>query len=175
FVPFQEKVCLTENECLPLEPDLTDLLASTTVSVERRSLAWAAWHNTLGKKFRPLYIEYTQLKNKLAKVHGYSDYGAELRDRYGKITYDQDVKFLYEGVLELYQELHAYVRRRLNDFYKVNQEKYLRQDLLGDMWGRFWVNLYSIAVPYQGRPSLDAFPRRNRKPDKAELHGEEDV
>jgi len=34
----------------------------------------------------------------------------------------------------------------------------LPQHLLGDMWGRFWSNLYSIAVPYPDEPSLDVTP-----------------
>lgn len=30
------------------------------------------------------------------------------------------------------------------------------QHLLGDMWGRFWSNLYPISVPFPNRPNLDA-------------------
>lgn len=25
----------------------------------------------------------------------------------------------------------------------------------GDMWGRFWTNLYTLAVPYPAKPNID--------------------
>ena len=27
--------------------------------------------------------------------------------------------------------------------------------LIGDMWGRFWTNLYSLTVPFKHKPSID--------------------
>ncbi|CAG7727752.1 unnamed protein product, partial [Allacma fusca] len=150
-----ERVCLGPKDCLLLKPGLISLLSSIKEPMERKKKAWIAWHDTVGRKFRPLYIEYKKLKNKLAVVRGYRDYGEDLRDRYGKISFDQEVKLLYEGILPLYKELHAYVRRRLNDHYKLEQPKYIKQHLLGDMWGRFWTHLYSIAVPFLGRTQHD--------------------
>lgn len=44
---------------------------------------------------------------------------------------------------------------RLLNIWDYFSLEYLPQHLLGDMWGRFWTNLYKIAVPYPAEPSLD--------------------
>ncbi|POI32746.1 hypothetical protein CIB84_003501, partial [Bambusicola thoracicus] len=58
----------------------------------------------------------------------------------------------------LYQQLHAYVRHRLEQVYGselINPTGCLPAHLLGDMWGRFWTNLYNLTVPYPDKPNID--------------------
>ncbi|MEQ2197613.1 hypothetical protein XENOCAPTIV_000940 [Xenoophorus captivus] len=54
-------------------------------------------------------------------------------------------------------ELHAYVRARLMEVYPghIDPEGHLPAHLLGDMWGRFWTNLYPLSVPYPDKPDID--------------------
>ena len=66
-----------------------------------------------GEKVQPLYSEFVHLKNKLAKIRGYEDYGAELRDKYETEGFRDQVLELYHELEPLYRELHAYVRRKL--------------------------------------------------------------
>jgi hypothetical protein len=63
--------------------------------------------------------------------------------------------------LPYYLELHAYVRRKLYDVYGpdvVDLEGPIPAHLLGDMWGRFWNNIYGATEPFPGQPSVDPTP-----------------
>ncbi|OXA37372.1 Angiotensin-converting enzyme [Folsomia candida] len=103
-------------------------------------------------------MQYVELKNKLAVHNGYADYGDRLRQKYEDPEFESDVDNLYTEMRPLYLHLHAYVRRKLFDTYGgeiIDLKGTLPQSLLGDMWGRFWVNLYSIGEPFPGEPSMD--------------------
>jgi len=160
----QAKVCRGEGqqeECLALEPELTVLLAESTNATERL-WAWEGWHNLVGRTLKTLYQQYVELKNKLAQVNGYTDYGDELRQKYETTTFESDVQELYEEMKPLYLELHAYIRRKLYETYGpdvVDIKGTLPQHLLGDMWGRFWTNLYQFSVPFPDRPAIDPTPQ----------------
>ena len=71
----------------------------------------------------------------------------------------------------LYRELHAFTRRKLHQLHpdqvpqssncslgtsvyclQVKVEGPLTAHLLGDMWGRFWNNLYPILQPFKELP-----------------------
>lgn len=62
-------------------------------------------------------LQYVDLKNKLARVNGYADYGDELRQKYETSTFESDIRSLYDEMRPLYLELHAYVRRKLLETY----------------------------------------------------------
>uniref|UniRef100_A0A8C9FMG3 Angiotensin-converting enzyme n=1 Tax=Pavo cristatus TaxID=9049 RepID=A0A8C9FMG3_PAVCR len=98
----------------------------------------------------------------------YSDYGDYWRANYEtdypeeyKYSRDQlvqDVEKTFEQIKPLYQQLHAYVRHRLEQVYGselINPTGCLPAHLLGDMWGRFWTNLYNLTVPYPDKPNID--------------------
>ena len=65
------------------------------------------------KLFRPLYIRYVELKNKLAQLNGYNDLGDEWRKRYETEDFETDILNIYEEMQPLYLQLHAYIRRKL--------------------------------------------------------------
>lgn len=48
---------------------------------------------------------------------GYADTGAYWRSWYEMDTFDQEVKRLFEQLKPLYEQLHAFVRRRLKKQY----------------------------------------------------------
>lgn len=66
-----------------------------------------------------VFPQYVELKNRLAKVNNFSDYGEEWRDRYEDLKYDETVKVLYDQMLPLYKKLHAYVRHKLAKHYQT--------------------------------------------------------
>ncbi|OXA60176.1 Angiotensin-converting enzyme [Folsomia candida] len=157
----QGKVCRLnpsgEEECLSLEPELTLLMADSRNASERL-WAWDGWRREVSRKIKPLYFQYVELKNKLAVVNGFNDYGDQLRQKYEDPEFESDIHSLYEEMNPLYLQLHAYVRRKLYETYGpdvINLNGTLPQSVLGDMWGRFWANLYSIGVPFPDQPSLD--------------------
>ena len=57
------------------------------------------------------------LKNKRAKLNGYSDYGDQWRQKYDSTTFEETVIELYSEMEPLYKQLHAYVRRKLFEVY----------------------------------------------------------
>jgi hypothetical protein len=58
-----------------------------------------------------------ELKNKLAVLNGFTDYGDQLRQKYEDPEFESDVRRLYDEMKPLYLELHAYIRRKLYETY----------------------------------------------------------
>ncbi|KAM4047476.1 angiotensin-converting enzyme 2 [Anomaloglossus baeobatrachus] len=164
-----QTVCSPDGlSCLPFEPGL-DRIMLESQDYHERLWAWEGWRVEAGKRMRKLYEEYVDLENEAAKLNQYHDYGAYWRGNYKTVTDDakyqysgedlmNDVEKTFEKIVPLYKELHAYVRSKLHRHYGpeyINPEGGLPAHLLGDMWGRFWTNLYPLVVPYPDRESID--------------------
>ncbi|KAG8001285.1 Angiotensin-converting enzyme 2 [Nibea albiflora] len=162
-------VCLMDDplNCQTLEPGLEDVMANSKNYAERLHV-WEGWRTEVGKRMRPLYEDYVDLKNEASKLNGFEDYGAYWRYNYETIEEDpqfkytrdelmEDVRSVYKEILPLYKELHAYVRAKLMEVYKegIDSEGPLPAHLLGDMWGRFWTNLYPLSTPYPQKEGID--------------------
>ncbi|XP_048108405.1 angiotensin-converting enzyme 2-like isoform X1 [Alosa alosa] len=161
-------VCMKDDpfNCQTLEPGLESIMANSKDYYERLHV-WEGWRAVVGKKMRPLYEDYVDLKNEAAKLNGYADYGAYWRSNYETMdegiyhyTRDdlmKDARVIYQEIMPLYKELHAYVRAKLQEAYPghIHPEGGLPAHLLGDMWGRFWTNLYPLSVPYPHKPDID--------------------
>ncbi|NXG45560.1 ACE2 enzyme, partial [Psilopogon haemacephalus] len=148
-------------------PGLDDIMANNW-DYQERLWAWEGWRAEVGRMMRPLYEEYVELENEVAKLNGYSDYGDYWRANYEadypeeyKYSRDQlmeDVERTFEQIKPLYQQLHAYVRHQLQQVYGpelISSTGCIPAHLLGDMWGRFWTNLYPLMVPYPSKPNID--------------------
>uniref|UniRef100_UPI00398E697E angiotensin-converting enzyme 2 n=1 Tax=Pristiophorus japonicus TaxID=55135 RepID=UPI00398E697E len=168
-------------DCKELEPGLTIVMADSK-DYNKRLWAWEGWRINVGRKLRPLYEEYVDLENKAAKMNGYEDYGDYWRGNYetedvGEFAYSrnelmEDVVKLLSEIMPLYKELHAYVRAKLRDTFgaeRISSTGCLPAHLLGDMWGRFWGNLYPWSIPYPGQEDIDVTPemvKQGWKPKK---------
>uniref|UniRef100_A0A672T819 Angiotensin-converting enzyme n=1 Tax=Sinocyclocheilus grahami TaxID=75366 RepID=A0A672T819_SINGR len=134
---------------------------------DKRLHVWEGWRVAAGMKMRPLYEKYVDLKNEAAKLNNYEDHGDYWRGDYETIdepeysySRDQvmeDASHVFSLILPLYKELHAYVRAKLQDVYPghIASDACLPVHLLGDMWGRFWTNLYPLMIPYPEKPDID--------------------
>ena len=151
------KVCTDTNTCLNLEPGLTKIMGQSTNYTERL-FAWESWRNEVGRKSKPLYERFIELKNAQSVLNGYADLGDEWRKRYETDSFVQDMEDIYRQMEPFYKELHAYVRRKLYDMYGgkyVDLNGPFPAHLLSDMWGRFWNNIYPLLEPYSGKPAID--------------------
>lgn len=162
------KVCNSMNpqECFLLEPGLDEIMATST-DYNRRLWAWEGWRAEVGKQLRPLYEEYVVLKNEMARANNYEDYGDYWRGDYeaeGVEGYNynrnqliEDVENTFKEIKPLYEQLHAYVRTKLMEVYPsyISPTGCLPAHLLGDMWGRFWTNLYPLSTPFLQKPNID--------------------
>uniref|UniRef100_A0A8C0SJM8 Angiotensin-converting enzyme n=1 Tax=Canis lupus familiaris TaxID=9615 RepID=A0A8C0SJM8_CANLF len=162
------KACNPSNpqECLLLEPGLDDIMENSK-DYNERLWAWEGWRSEVGKQLRPLYEEYVALKNEMARANNYEDYGDYWRGdyeeewengyNYSRNQLIDDVEHTFTQIMPLYQHLHAYVRTKLMDTYPsyISPTGCLPAHLLGDMWGRFWTNLYPLTVPFGQKPNID--------------------
>ncbi|OCT93962.1 angiotensin-converting enzyme 2 [Xenopus laevis] len=167
-----QTVCKSDGskDCFPLEPGL-DLIMAESTNYNERLWAWEGWRAETGKRMRSLYEEYVDLENEAAHLNGYNDYGDYWRGNYETLATDmyaysredliKDVERTYQEIMPLYKELHAYVRGNLQKVYGshyISDSGCLPAHLLGDMWGRFWTNLYPLMVPYPDKASIDVTP-----------------
>lgn len=151
------KVCPTPEECWSLEPELTEIMA-TSRSYKRLLYAWEGWHNSSGVPLRSLYPEFVELSNKASRMDGFEDTGEYWRSWYESPDFKQDLENLFKQLEPLYQNLHAFVRRKLYDFYGpkyINLKGPIPAHLLGNMWSQTWNNVYNMMVPFPDKPNVD--------------------
>uniref|UniRef100_A0A8B9XSP7 Angiotensin-converting enzyme n=1 Tax=Bos mutus grunniens TaxID=30521 RepID=A0A8B9XSP7_BOSMU len=151
------QVCLNEGPCLPLEPDLEEVMAT---SRDQKELLWAwqGWRDAVGRQLRMTFERYVQLSNKAAKLNGYQDMGALWRSKYESDTLQEDLEQLFQELQPLYLNLHAYVRRALYRFYGpelIDLRGPIPAHVLGNMWAQSWVNILDLALPFPEKPPED--------------------
>ncbi|KAK6182613.1 hypothetical protein SNE40_010258 [Patella caerulea] len=164
------KVCMKDGNCLPLEPDIQDIMSKSR-KPEQLLEAWKGWRDVTSP-IKPLYTKFVELKNEGAKEHGYNDFGEFWRDSLFDQTPDLEASAerIWEEIQPLYQELHAYVRNKLRSYYGekvVGSDGALPAHILGNMWAQQWTGIYDILKPYS---SADYIPQT-----EAELKKKYDV
>lgn len=154
------KICDYKNpsKCdLPLDPDLTAIMANSR-DFDELLYVWQQWHTGAGRPIKAYYIPYVTLGNEAAVANGLSDYGALWRYPYETDTFPDDVAALWEQLKPFYQQLHAYVRKKLVAFYgadKVNRTGPLPAHILGNMWAQDWTNVLDLTQPFPNATTID--------------------
>ena len=113
---------------------------------------WTSWHDNVGAPMRADYRRLVEIANAGAKELGYPDVGAMWRSQYDMPAEDvaKLTDAIWEDVKPLYDDLHCYVRGKLNEKYgDAVQGKTgpIRADLLGNMWAQKWSGIYDIVAP----------------------------
>ncbi|KAM6175753.1 angiotensin-converting enzyme [Erethizon dorsatum] len=151
-------VCHTNGTCLQLEPDLTNVMA-TSRKYKELLWVWKSWRDKVGRAILPFFPKYVELTNKAARLNGYVDAGDSWRSMYETPSLEQDLEQLFQELQPLYLNLHAYVRRALHRHYgpeHINLEGPIPAHLLGNMWAQTWSNIYDLVVPFPSAPKMDA-------------------
>jgi peptidyl-dipeptidase A len=113
---------------------------------------WTSWHDTVGKPMKDDYAKLVALANQGAQELGFSDLGSQWRSNYDMTPeqFGAMTDKLWLEVKPLYDALHTYVRGKLNAQYGDAVQARtgpIRADLLGNMWGQEWGNIYGLVAP----------------------------
>ncbi len=137
------------NAALTLE-QLSDIIAKSR-NPEELQAVWEGWR-TISPPMRKDYVRMVDIINEGSRELGFKDTGALWRAGYDMPADDftKEADRLWSQVKPLYDELHCHVRAKLNDEYGdevVPLDQPIRADLLGNMWGQSWGNIYDLVKP----------------------------
>jgi peptidyl-dipeptidase A len=98
------------------------------------------------------YARLVEVANEGARELGYADTGAMWRSGYDMDpdAFAAETDRLWAQVQPFYENLHCYVRARLNERYGDEVQPAtgpIRADLLGNMWSQQWSNIYDVVAP----------------------------
>jgi peptidyl-dipeptidase A len=152
------KWCRTEKDCLNLT-EIEKIINDPNQTPEARAAAWKGWHET-ARPIRKDYERFVEIVNQGAKEMGFADTGEVWRGAYDMKPneFAQETERLWTQVKPLYDEMHCYVRDKLNAKYGdavVPKTGPIPAHLLGNMWAQQWTNVYPLVEPYKGVASLD--------------------
>jgi peptidyl-dipeptidase A len=113
---------------------------------------WTSWHNNVGAPMHDDYARMVEIANQGARELGFADVGALWRANYDMPPeeFARLTDRLWQQVKPLYDQLHCYVRARLNQRYGDAVQAPngpIRADLLGNMWAQEWGNIYDVVAP----------------------------
>jgi peptidyl-dipeptidase A len=144
--------------CLHLD-ELSRVLR-TSRKADRLLESWRGWH-AVAAPLKDRYVRYVVLANEGAREIGFADVGALWRAGYDMApdAFEADIERLWTEVKPLYDELHCYVRARLQAKYgkaEVADHAPIPAHLLGNMWAQEWNNIGDLVAPFPDEPPLDA-------------------
>lgn len=118
-----------DDESLSLEPHLSNLLRSSR-NYTLLKLAWVGWHRESGARMRHTFTNTVRLNNKAARESGYADLSASWIEEFEDDTLETVMDSLLTDLKPLYEQLHAYVRRRLVAMYGRNYPSHHKPQLI---------------------------------------------
>ncbi len=138
--------------------ELSGIIASSR-DPKKLQQAWEGWH-TVSPPMKADYARMVEIGTKGAKELGFSDIADMWLANYDMPSAEMEatVGKLWTQVQPLYNDLHCYVRGKLNAKYgDAVQPKTgpIRTDLLGNMWAQDWTNIYDIVGPKSSDPGYD--------------------
>ncbi|CAK8671725.1 unnamed protein product [Clavelina lepadiformis] len=154
------EVVLQDGIPLPLDPDLTELMA-TSRDYQELKWAWKGWYEAAGRPIKNDYEDFVALSNKARQGDNFKDTGEYWRSWYELPDLEATTEDLWHELEPLYKELHAYVRRKLYDVYGpdyINLNGPIPAHLLGNMWAQQWGNIYDLLEPFPDKTGVDATP-----------------
>jgi len=140
----------------------TELLMRQLRNPAQLAEVWTKW-NDYAAQMKGDYARMVEIGNEGAKELGYDDMGALWRSGYDMSPeeFEAEVDRLWGQVKPLYDQLHCYVRAKLNQQYGdsvVPLTEPIRADLLGNMWAQEWGAISDVASlgPQGAAVDLDA-------------------
>lgn len=136
----------------------SDVIASSD-DPDLLKTVWEGWR-TVSPRMKDDYAKMVKIINDGSRELGFKDAGDLWRAGYDMDAeaFSLEADRLWGQVKPLYDELHCYVRAELNTKYGdevVPLDGPMRADLLGNMWGQSWGNIYEDVKPKGGGESVD--------------------
>lgn len=136
--------------------EATILMAESRDPAELEAL-YEGWR-TISPVMKDDYARMVEIANEGSRELGFADTGAMWRAGYDMEpdAFAAETDRLWEQVKPFYENLHCYVRSRLNAKYgdAVQPDTGpIRADLLGNMWSQQWGNIYDVVAPPTGGES----------------------
>ena len=136
--------------------DATEMLAQSRNPAETKAL-YEGWR-TISPVMADDYARMVEIANEGSRDLGFADTGAMWRVGYDMEpdAFAAETDRLWEQVKPFYENLHCYVRARLNAKYGDAVQPAagpIRADLLGNMWSQQWGNIYDVVAPTTGGAS----------------------
>ncbi|WP_427454781.1 M2 family metallopeptidase [Litorimonas sp. WD9-15] len=138
--------------------EASDIIATSDDPAELQAV-WEGWR-TVSPSMKKDYASMVEIINEGAQELGFKDAGDLWRAGYDMDAeaFAEEANRLWGQVKPLYDELHCYVRAELNGKYGdeiVPLDEPIRADVLGNMWGQSWGNVYDDVAPEGGGKGVD--------------------
>lgn len=138
--------------------EASDIIASSRDPKELQSV-WEGWR-TISPPMKNNYSKMVDIVNEGSNELGYADAGALWRGGYDMDgeAFVKEADRLWGQVKPLYDQLHCNTRAALNEEYGDEVQPAgapIRADLLGNMWGQSWGNIYDLVAPQSGGEGVD--------------------
>lgn len=147
-----------------IEPEIVEFMAEVEPGrYHQLKWVWEAWRNATGPKIRPYFVNLSINAAENAKLSGFADQGARWR-----YWYESDVSRpgydlrtvtskLLKEIFPLYQQLHAYTRRKLKNLFpgEFDNSTTIPAHILGDVWAQEWTGIGEHLRPFPDEPKLD--------------------
>ena len=130
--------------------DASIRMAESRDPAETKAL-YEGWR-TISPVMKDDYARMVEIANEGSRELGFADTGAMWRAGYDMDpdAFAAETDRLWEQVKPFYENLHCYVRSRLNEKYGDAVQPAtgpIRADLLGNMWSQQWGNIYDVVAP----------------------------
>ncbi|XP_077271892.1 angiotensin-converting enzyme Ance-3 [Temnothorax americanus] len=142
---------------LRLYPDISQIMARSR-DWDELQYVWTEWRRRSGRPIKDLYQQLITLTNDAARMNNFTDAAEYWMFPYESPNFQQDIDEAWETIRPLYEELHAYIRKKLRDLYgpeKIGGHAPLPSHVLGNIWGQSWTNLLDVTLPYPGKTYPD--------------------
>jgi peptidyl-dipeptidase A len=107
---------------LNIEPGITRVMADSR-DYDELLWAWSGWYDATGKQMKASYIKLVEYLNLAAQEKGLKDNSVNWQNELETDNLDQVAESLYQQLKPFYEQIHAFVRRKLRNFYGADKFK----------------------------------------------------
>ncbi|KAI0240228.1 Angiotensin-converting enzyme [Lamellibrachia satsuma] len=148
---FNDARVIKDGKSYAIQPELTKVMSSSR-DYNELLWAWRGWRDAIGPHSKPLFTEVVTRLNVVSRQNGYCDAGEAWRiSNYEIDNIDSMTNILYKEIAPFYEQLHAYVRRKLIQRYPgrgIDPRGAIPAHLLGNMWAQEWDGIMDVVAPY---------------------------